>query len=764
MDMTDITKAFTEASDALGEGELVKDADFTLFESVGALEIMDPKMDSGFLQPGETLYDNFNVSAPLTAEQVVWVMDELFCYEMAWHKGYALLETLYTSVHLDNLLHQELSRARKARKATKSNKSAKDVSIDDVCFRAECETDQAGTEPTQIMLIHLVLRAYCLGLLKCCDLTIRIITSQMYHEEEDFVSQTFNRDLLSEHDTQEIYGFIQSAYRWLGSTGASSIPDKVRAALKDRLFIRQDFLGALEATIPDSNAWRPNRFGAWRDLQRFASDVGSQQQIGQPVLAAFSEKIQRRFSSNTPPRPIFKLTYREAHRDFDHMLESIGEACQLYELPKTSDCALSLLRYVWAFADKSPATLPRAIMQTVLFTEGQVCGRLDFPFERLLRIDLRELVLAGHPLISKSTIDAETSSDPGFRLRQLLDDFIKAAYEPYFKMYEALCQNRCRIRRRLTHIIGEFDSLQDEAKLIDRKVHTITTPESSQGRWPETDSNYPLHSWVSHHKHAMTQWVLQLGFEHDIYEPNELGIMYSVLSQVQAAQLDSNLRIGHFAKLRYTSVPDVDSYERVICGISCELNTVLGREFAVTSSLTGLLKTLYGFLDSLGTLSASSRRYGSAQRRFELRMKALQGCTSETFDFDTLNNGLRPDRGLVDDNFQNWNAVIESTLKELQEVHENISDQPVFRSSKEQWKKQDQLLLETVRQISERFRFLREACKDAGITMIGEGSLKGKVDVIIPPPGTHRIHDWWVVPEVIFTRAVNDVQDHKHSS
>ncbi|KAK5009928.1 hypothetical protein LTR28_012695 [Elasticomyces elasticus] len=764
MDMADITKAFTEASDALGEGELIKDAEFTLFESVGALEIMDPKMDSGFLQPGETLYDNFNVSAPLTAEQVVWVMDELFCYEMAWHKGYALLETLYTSVHLDNLLHQELSRARKARKATKSNKPAKDVSIDDVCFRADCETDQAGTEPTQIMLIHLVLRAYCLGLLKCCELTIRIITSQMYHEEEDFVSQTFNRDLLSEHDTKEIYGFIQSAYRWLGSTGASGISEKVRVALKDRLFIRQDFLDTLETTIPDSNAWRPNRVGAWRDLRRFASDVGSQQQIGQPVPAAFSEKVQRRFSSNTPPRPIVKLTYREAQRDFDQMLESIGEACQLYELPKTSDCALSLLRYVWAFADKSPATLPRAIMQTTLFTEGQVCGRLDFPFERLLRIDLRELVLAGHPLISKPTLDAETSSDPGFRLRQLLDDFIKAAYEPYFKMYEALCQNRCRIRRCLTHIIGEFDSLQNEAKSIDRKVHTITTPESSQGRWPENDSNYPLHSWVSHHKHDMIQWVLQLGFEHDIYEPNELGIMYGVLSQVQAAQLDLNLRMGHFTKLRYASVPDVDSYERVVCGVSCELNTVLGREFAATSSLTGMLKILYGLLDSLGIVPTSSKRYGSAQRRFELRMKALQGCTSETFDFDTLNDGLRPDRGSADDNFQNWIAAIESALKELQEVHENISDEPVFRSSKEQWKKHDQLLLETARQISERFNFLREACKDAGITMIGEGSLKGKVDVIVPPPGTHRIHDWWIVPEVMFTRAVNDVQNHKHSS
>ncbi|KAG8419053.1 N-alpha-acetyltransferase, non-catalitic subunit [Metarhizium acridum] len=45
--VTDIWDKFAAAVRTLEPGELVKDGFFTLFDSVAALEIMDPKMDSG---------------------------------------------------------------------------------------------------------------------------------------------------------------------------------------------------------------------------------------------------------------------------------------------------------------------------------------------------------------------------------------------------------------------------------------------------------------------------------------------------------------------------------------------------------------------------------------------------------------------------------------------------------------------------------------------------------------------------------------------
>jgi len=43
---------------------------------------MDPKMDSGFLQPGETLEDHYDVLRDLLPEEVVGIIDQLLCYEV----------------------------------------------------------------------------------------------------------------------------------------------------------------------------------------------------------------------------------------------------------------------------------------------------------------------------------------------------------------------------------------------------------------------------------------------------------------------------------------------------------------------------------------------------------------------------------------------------------------------------------------------------------------------------------------------------------
>ena len=64
-------------------------------------------MDSGFLQPGEALEDDYDTLSPLLPEEVIGIMDQLLCYEMAWHTGYPLSQTLFTSVYIDKLLWPE---------------------------------------------------------------------------------------------------------------------------------------------------------------------------------------------------------------------------------------------------------------------------------------------------------------------------------------------------------------------------------------------------------------------------------------------------------------------------------------------------------------------------------------------------------------------------------------------------------------------------------------------------------------------------------
>jgi N-alpha-acetyltransferase 35, NatC auxiliary subunit len=84
--------------EALKTGQLVKDERFTLFEAVGALEvgvtsiddaetdiiqIMDSKMDSGHLEPRETLADEYDALRNVLPEEVIGIMDQILCHEVS---------------------------------------------------------------------------------------------------------------------------------------------------------------------------------------------------------------------------------------------------------------------------------------------------------------------------------------------------------------------------------------------------------------------------------------------------------------------------------------------------------------------------------------------------------------------------------------------------------------------------------------------------------------------------------------------------------
>ena len=77
---------------------------------------------------------------------------------MAWHMGRPLSQTLYTSYYLDRLLWPEPE------------------TLDQACF------DRDHRHDSKHPLLHLVLRAYCLALLKTCDLVHRRISAAQFYE------------------------------------------------------------------------------------------------------------------------------------------------------------------------------------------------------------------------------------------------------------------------------------------------------------------------------------------------------------------------------------------------------------------------------------------------------------------------------------------------------------------------------------------------------------------------------------------------------
>lgn len=121
-------------------------------------------MDSGYLGPGENnakaLEDDYDVMRELTPEEVLGVMDELLAQEIAWHMGHPLSQTLFTSIYVDHLLWP-------VPKAMEELRFGRDKST---------QQDADGK------MVHLVLRAYCLALIKACDFVQARVAAEYYFE------------------------------------------------------------------------------------------------------------------------------------------------------------------------------------------------------------------------------------------------------------------------------------------------------------------------------------------------------------------------------------------------------------------------------------------------------------------------------------------------------------------------------------------------------------------------------------------------------
>ncbi|MGI4850429.1 MAG: N-alpha-acetyltransferase 35, NatC auxiliary subunit [Janthinobacterium lividum] len=257
-------------------------------------------MDTGFLLPGESLEDDYDVSRQLLPEEVIGIMDQLLSYEMSWHQGYPLAQNLFSSLYIDHILAQ----SRQPNEVPRFN--AADGSLSSV----------AGP------LVHLVLMAYCIGVIKSCDIVIEMIQSQQYYEEEDFNTHTFNRNMLTDLDDDYCLKLLVEAEEWLASQ--SDIRTQLTEAMILRLRSRRDMydviLPTFSATLHAED---------WLDIGSRIQHLIKSHDVGKAVDEAFSSKVQRRLASTVPPRPITDLKFEDACHNLSRLCDDIKEALRI---------------------------------------------------------------------------------------------------------------------------------------------------------------------------------------------------------------------------------------------------------------------------------------------------------------------------------------------------------------------------------------------------------------------------------------------------
>ena len=139
---TEVTIELRAAAAALKPGEMLSTR-LSLYDAMQAIEIGDPRVDTGVITRDVVLQPPFDPSRVLLPDEVCAVMDQLLRAEATWHAGHPLSQTLYTCLYLSqpDAFHR---------------------------FEAANTTSAAVSDPSS-QLTLLVLRAYVVATAKCCE-------------------------------------------------------------------------------------------------------------------------------------------------------------------------------------------------------------------------------------------------------------------------------------------------------------------------------------------------------------------------------------------------------------------------------------------------------------------------------------------------------------------------------------------------------------------------------------------------------------------
>ncbi|KAI1762767.1 Mak10-domain-containing protein [Hypoxylon sp. FL1150] len=745
---SDITKKFASAVGTLVPGELVKDEHFTLFESVAALEIMDSKMDSGALAQGESLDEEYDVSRDLLPEEILGIIDQLLCLEMAWHLGYPLSQTLFTSVYIESLM--------KPRPNT----------IDEADFDRHA---QDGEKQPKLLF---VLRAYCIGLLKGCCFVNEQVKDELYYEEEDFVSNTYDRCLLYDISVEHITSLLQKARNDLRTI--NTVAKDISAALDLRLELRMAFLRASDlSTLRKAN---PDSLKMpWIQMSGLLEHINKQHSLAKPVPEAFSTKLQRRLASTMPPRPMVQPSFEESYGHFKRLFQ---DGIDIMDVLKYAE-PQSLLTFVSTFQARKPQPLVyvRTLLQSLLFKEMVVLG--NYSIRQIIDHDLSIVVLPCAPQIDPSFDRIELPMDPRHQTAAQMEIFRQRVAEHYLDIFRIFCQNRCRVRRTLCHNIQEWDGLQADVEEIDQLLQIALDEKPLPAEEGNSSLGYalPLSSWAYLYKLRQMEWIVQLGFELDIYQTDELAGMYWYLNYLAKTRAQHGDRIKSFtmrnlneARLdnKASSVqqpPYTLAKEREYLQSLAYIRVTM-LDAASTWEFADGLCCLYTALQRFNLISPPPRPYGSDPLRYDLRMKPFRTIALPQLPSyaDFTRATAQPDVSTADLLRYAENAV--GGARKGYEALGKMPDTQTFSvNAHDRWTGNVRNCLKAAIAAGVAVSTLQRAYEaamaaaskkgDVGAgAQIKEEDLEIGVKVEVPPPGK-GYHNWWIVPKLVATPSTH---------
>ncbi|KAH0656956.1 hypothetical protein KY285_031838 [Solanum tuberosum] len=500
----DASSVLQLACNDLRDGELIHAENFNLFAAMSALEIMDPKMDSGMVRTYYSVDEAIEYGAapiPLSfdktvdVQRVIDIMDHLLACEATWHKGCSLAQTVFSCLYL-------------------------------------LRPDRASS--------HALLHSYCRVMRATCNAVVCTVSDTRTNEEEDLFTMTHGLPLKVDGDDKcltMLHAVEETIARQLRACKATlskkrvtedieplqNNPDLEEGFCKSllcRLRFRKHFYHVvtnmkrpqgrglelakkhiaccfeeLESMIKSAEFLRSiNAPGTLEDGMKNETTASGCQPVG------FDSTLNSRLSAPTPPRAIETISWKKAAEYFQKLLHELEIIC-FYSLDPVFE---GVLRFVVEFQKFQPELVARAHLQHLLVQDGKLYGR-DSVFAVICKASLLPEVAKNHDIQKNETV---------VQLGQLLITLLRV-----------LCTNISWQRRKLGKILQDWRIIHVQLELAFRKeCGDISATSSNENICMKICRHILI--WVEEQTYWIASRFLMLGFELDLYSTGEYCMVY----------------------------------------------------------------------------------------------------------------------------------------------------------------------------------------------------------------------------------------------
>lgn len=340
------------------------------------------------------------------------------------------------------------------------------------------------------------------------------------YEEEDFVQHPFGFDFASEAKPDAVAELLQrlkAAEEWVAAAAADNPdmaglgPDEKNAILA-RLRLRSAFLQALrEFDAPACGGLEGARAqiqiaqAQLEEIRRTAGDEPKDLPQGLAGHVGFDLGVSRRLLGSALPRVIKLHTRAEAWEYIAAMLRHLLVVCDVKPLRRLGP----VVTFLEHFSALAPGVVARSRMIGSLLHNGTVAGT----------VPMSEFLLGSIWQPPPPKPPPPATSD--------LQDFIDQADAPVKHFIQILCSSRSRQRRRLRHLVPEFSGLCQGADECDGVQAVQGWAAAAGPSWRGTLwSARPLSIWAQRWMLYIMQRHLLMGFDLDLYAPEEYCMIY----------------------------------------------------------------------------------------------------------------------------------------------------------------------------------------------------------------------------------------------